>query len=145
MTPFDFRSGRLLALDHLAHGRLWLGLGALLVALVMVGSLISVPAPVGRVMAHDKLVHLIAYATLMAWFSQLFRHDLTRLLLGLGFIVLGILMELLQGMVPSRRFEFVDMVANSSGVLLAWALSYTRLGELLPAFERRVMGGPSRV
>ena len=144
MTRFDFRSGRPFALDHLVHGRLWLGLGAVLIALVVVGSLTSVPAPVEGVMSNDKLVHLFVYATLMAWFAQLFRHDLTRLLLGLGFVALGALMEFVQGMVPARQFDVVDMVANTSGVLLAWALSYTRLGELLPAFERLLARGLSR-
>ena len=139
MTRFDFRGGRPLALDHLVHGRFWLGLGTLLIALVVLGSLISVPKPVGAAMAHDKLVHLFAYAILMAWFAQLFRHDLTRLLLGLGFVALGVLMECLQGMVPARQFDVIDMIANTSGVLLAWALSYTRMGNLLAAFERRFL------
>ena len=139
MTRFDFRSGRPLALDHLVHGRFWLGLGTLLIALVVLGSLISVPKPVGAAMAHDKLVHLGVYAILMAWFAQLFRHDLTRLLLGLGFVALGVLMECLQGMVPARQFDVIDMIANTSGVLLAWALSYTWMGNLLAAFERRFL------
>jgi len=72
----------------------------------------------------------------MGWFSQLFRHDLTRLLLAFGFTALGIGMEFLQGMVPHRQFDGVDMLANTSGVLLAWALAYTCVGNALPAIER---------
>lgn len=132
----DFRKGRLLAIDHLRFGRVWLAFGGFLIGLVVVASLISLPTTVSSIMLHDKILHLCAYATLMAWFGQLFRNDLTRLLLGIGFVVLGVCVEYLQGMVPDRQFDRLDMVANASGVLLAWALSYTRLGELLPAFER---------
>ena len=138
-TRFDFRSGRPLSLDHLAHGRLWLGLGAVLVASVVVGSLVRASDAPGFLMVNDKVTHLCAYATLMAWFAQLFRHDLTRLLLAAGFVALGLAMELLQGMVPSRQGDVFDMLANTSGVLLAWSLSYTRFGELLPTLERTLL------
>lgn len=132
---FDFRPHRTFAMDHLRLKALWLVLGMLLVVAVVIASLVNL-GPVGQVLLHDKLVHLVVYAVLMGWFVQLFRHDLTRLLLALGFVALGIGIEFLQGMVPSRRFERMDMLANSSGVLLAWALAYTRVGNLLPAIER---------
>lgn len=135
MSP-AFRTGRPLALDHLRYRGLWLGVGVLLVCAVTGGSLISVPPPVSAILLQDKLVHLLAYTALMLWFAQLFRHDLTRLLLALGFVALGVGIEYLQGMVPSRQFDVFDMVANGSGVLLAWALSYTWVGRLLPAMER---------
>lgn len=133
--PFDFTPHRLFAMDPLRWKALWLALGAVLVATVVIASLIDL-GPVGGVMLHDKLVHLCVYAVLMGWFAQLFRHDLTRLLLALGFVALGIGIEFLQGLVPRRQFEQLDMLANTSGVLLAWALAYTRFGELLPALER---------
>ena len=106
-----------------------------MVALVVVGSLTSL-SNVEGVMVHDKVLHLGAYAALMSWFAQIFRHERTRLMLALGFIALGVAMELLQGLVPSRQSDLLDIVANTSGIVLAWALSYTRLGETLPAIER---------
>ena len=135
MTSPDSRPPRPFAFDHLRHGWLWFGLGMVMVALVVVGSLTSL-SNAGGVMLHDKVLHMGAYAALMSWFAQLFRHERTRLLLALGFIVLGIAMEVLQGLVPSRRSDLLDIVANTSGVVLAWALSYTRIGEILPAIER---------
>jgi len=143
MNRFDFLADRPLATDHLRYGPLWAALGAALVALVVFGSLSGAPNA-GPIALNDKLVHLGVYATLMAWFAQLFRHDLTRLLCGLCFVALGIAMEYLQGLIPTRQFELADMVANTSGVLLAWALSYTRFGNLLAAFERLVGRGVSR-
>jgi len=86
-----------------------------MVAAVVLLSIIDLPAQVQTVMLHDKVAHLIAYAGLMGWFVQIFRHDLTRLVLLLGFVTLGIGVEFVQGMVPSRQFEVLDMIANTSG------------------------------
>lgn len=116
--------------------RLWFGMGCALVIAVVVLSVIDLSGPVEQVMLHDKVAHLITYACLMGWFVQIFRHHLTRLVLLLGFIALGIGVEFVQVMVPSRQFEVLDMIANSLGALLAWALAYTRIGQILPAIER---------
>ena len=86
----------------------------------------------------DKVMHVSAYACLMGWFTQIYRHDLTRLLLVITFIAMGILIEVLQSMTPTRQFEVLDMVANTSGVVLAWALAYTWFGGLLAAFEKLI-------
>jgi len=48
-------------------------------------------------------------------------------------------MEYAQSMVPARHFEYLDMIANTCGVLLAWALAYTWMGSLLEWFERTFM------
>ena len=133
---FDFTAPGPFSAPHLRLAPLWLAIGAALVAAVIVLSLVSLPA--GPVAAHDKLVHLCVYAGLTGWFAQVFRHDLTRLALVAGFAALGVGVECLQGLTSSRQFEALDMLANGSGALLAWALSYTRLGEVLPAVERRL-------
>ncbi len=80
-------------------------------------------------------MHVVAYAGLMGWFAQIYRHDLARLLLVVGFVAFGVFIEYLQGMTPSRHFDVYDMVANSCGIILAWALSYTILGTILERFE----------
>jgi|GEM_PF-434274 len=133
--PFDFRAAHPFAMGHLRLKRLWLCLGVLLILLVVALSLVDL-GPKVDLSFNDKVAHLIIYAGLMGWFSQLFRHDLTRLLLALGFTALGIAVEFLQGMTAHRQFELLDMLANTSGVLLAWALAYTRVGDALPAIER---------
>ena len=128
---FDFSPKGMMKIDHLRFRRVWLGLGLLLLALVAVGSIISVPSGARAVMHQDKLVHTLTYACLMAWFAQIYRHDLTRLLLVIGLIGMGIVMEFVQGMVPHRQFDLLDMIANTSGVVLAWALAYTWVGNVL--------------
>lgn len=106
-----------------------------MVCAVVVASLVSIPAS-AAFMLHDKAVHLCVYAGLTGWFAQIFRHDGTRLLLVVGFASLGVGVEYLQGMTSSRQFDVLDMIANGSGALLAWALSYTWVGGILPAVER---------
>ena len=141
---FDFSSKGVLAIHHLHYKWLWLGIGLAMVAMVFVLSIISVPPEIKSFMVQDKIMHMVAYATLMGWFAQIYRHDLTRLVLVLGFIIMGIGIEFLQGMTATRHFEVIDMVANTSGVVLAWALAYTWVGEVLPwlekCFDRLVLG-----
>ena len=134
---FDFSSKGVLAIHHLHYKRLWLGIGLAMVAMVFVLSIISVPPEIKSFMVQDKIMHMVAYAALMGWFAQIFRHDLTRLVLVLGFIVMGVGIEFLQGMTATRHFEVIDMVANTSGVVLAWALAYTWVGEVLSWLEMR--------
>ncbi len=91
----------------------------------------------------DKVGHALAYAVLMGWFIQIFQHSVARLILGALFIGMGVGLEFLQGMVPTRQFEVLDMAANTSGVLLAWLLASTFLGSVLVWFERLAL--PRRV
>lgn len=132
---FDFRSTDFFASPHLRYTGLWLGIGIVMMLIILVFSLISLPQEVEDFMWSDKLMHGVAYAGLMGWFAQLYKNDLARLILLLGLIGFGVSIELLQGLTPTRQFEFLDMVANASGVLLAWSLSYTFFGTILERIE----------
>lgn len=125
----------MLRVEHLRFRRLWLGIGLLMVLAVMVGSVISVPPTLKTFMVQDKVLHTVAYACMMAWFTQIYRHDLTRLMLGIALVLMGIFIEFVQGMVPARDLDGLDMIANTSGVLLAWALAYTWVGNTLAKLE----------
>lgn len=137
---FDFSPSGLLAARHLKFAPVWLFLGFLLIAFIFVMSVISVPASVKSFLLNDKLMHVAVYGCLMGWFAQIFRHDLMRLALVSGFILMGVGMEYVQSMVPSRHFEVLDMIANTSGIVLAWALAYTSMGQLLVWFEKTFLG-----
>ncbi len=107
-----------------------------MIGAIFIGSIISIPAQVKLIVMQDKFLHVAAYGCLMGWFAQIFRHDLTRLILVIGFIAMGIMIEWLQSMTDTRQFEYLDMVANTSGVVLAWALAYTWFGSVLARFEK---------
>ena len=132
---FDFTPRAMLSIRHLRFKRLWIAVGIALILFVTITSIITIPAPMKVFMLKDKVVHTLAYAGLMVWFSQIYRHDLTRLLLAVGLVLMGVGIEYLQGMTTSRQFDVMDMVANTSGVVLAWALAYTWVGTLLARFE----------
>ena len=71
----------------------------------------------------DKLGHFAAYGALMFWFSQLYKEKTTRICYAGGFIAMGIGLEFLQGALGYRTYEVFDMLANTIGVLIGWALA----------------------
>jgi len=81
--------------------------------------------------AGDKLGHLLAYGLLMFWFSQIYLSQKTRLFYGIGFLAMGVGLEVLQGMSGTREYDVVDMLANAAGVLSGW-LAARLLPRLLP-------------
>jgi len=98
------------------HHRL---IGWLLVAVVCWFSLTPSP-PDSGLHQGDKMGHLLAYLALMTWWGQL---DGRRHRLLLIFVVMGMALEGLQGLTPSREPSFMDMAANGLGALLGWLAS----------------------
>lgn len=101
--------------------RLWWWIGAGLVLGVIYLSLTPHPPRTPGLWQGDKLGHFSAYFTLMFWFGQLYLRPLHGRWL-LGFILLGIGLEFVQGQTSYRSFEYADMAANSLGALIAWAI-----------------------
>jgi len=132
---FDFHPKGLFHIPHLRYKRLWVYIGLAMIFGVLSLSLIDVPRSIQVFLWSDKLAHGVAYAGLMGWFAQIYRHDLTRLALVAGFVAFGIGIEYLQAMTPTRHFDVSDMVANTCGIVLAWALSYTLMGKILEKIE----------
>ena len=86
----------------------------------------------------DKIGHVLAYGVLMLWFAQL--HPKSRYgWLAVGFIALGILMEVLQSQLAFRSGEVWDVAANSLGTVLSWGLALLGMNTLLHQFEARFL------
>ncbi len=102
--------------------KLWLTLGWVLVAVVAYLELMRNPPNVMHFTDSDKVEHMTAYGSMMFWFAQLISGSRQRLFAGVGLVVLGIVLEILQGLSGYRDFEYMDMVANSAGVVLGWVL-----------------------
>ncbi len=83
----------------------------------------------------DKLHHFLAYGGIMIWFCQIFKKN-GYLLLAIIFILQGVVIEILQGFTNTRTMELSDILANSTGVLLAFFLAQTQKGSLLKKVER---------
>ncbi len=111
----------------------WLTIGWSLVALVIYLSL-TPHVPEVSVRAGDKFGHFLAYTVVMFWFVQLY-HVRVWWSFAIGFMLMGFLLELAQGLVEYRDFDRLDLLANSMGVLLGWALGATPLARFLEAVD----------
>jgi len=109
--------------SDLSLKKLWYSLGWLLIVVILYLSLTPNPPQPVEFDGVDKLEHILAYTALMAWFGQLQSINRQRLRNAILFIFMGIGVEILQGLGGVRQFEYADMLANSSGVLLGWLLS----------------------
>ena len=120
------------------YRKLWLLLGWLYVLLLLYGSLIRVP-DINTYLDHtDKLIHFLLYFILAGWFIQLYsRHSQRMVILG-GAIVLGIVIEFLQGLTGYRSFDLLDALANSIGAISAFLLANTSMALLLKRFDKWV-------
>jgi VanZ family protein len=87
----------------------------------------------------DTLDHVLAYLTLMFWFCQLYSEPRRRLWLGAGLFALGVCLELVQGLLVFRTAALADALANGGGILVGWGLAKTRLGNLLPYLDGRLL------
>lgn len=146
---FESSTESMLCMDHLQYKRVWLALGVLMLSVVFAVSINTLPSILVAIMMHDKIAHTLAYAMLMVWFSQIFRHEVTRMLIVIGLSLFGLGMELIQGLVPGRQLDFADMVANTIGITCAWALAHTWVGNVFVMAEqvyvRRRVTEPIRI
>ncbi len=110
--------------------RAWLVLGCVWVAAIAYLSLIPHSPQPMHFEYSDAVEHALAYGLLMLWFSQTYQKLAHRILLAALLIALGVSVEFLQRMTGYRYFEYSDMLANSVGVLLGWALANTVLGRI---------------
>lgn len=99
-----------------SHRTLWLVLGWAGIAVVVILSLLPNPPHTG-VSGGDKIGHLLAYFGLMFWFGQLYRRHLPW---ALGFLALGAVLEVIQGLTGYRETSLADLLANATGIALGW-------------------------
>ena len=113
--------------------------------LVIYLSLVSGPLPIDVIASDESahrliygIAHVLAYGTLMLWFLQLYARS-RRTIIASGLIALGTVLEGLQGFTVDRYPGYLDLVANTAGVMLGWLLGKTRLSKTLETIEAWVM------
>lgn len=115
----------------LARPLIWRFAGWGLIMLVVYFAL--TPQPPSPSFSHaDKFGHVLAYLTLMAWWTQLEPRPLR---LALYFLLMGAALELLQHWGGIRSGEVLDLAANSLGIGLGWLASW-RVPDWLARLER---------
>jgi VanZ family protein len=97
-------------------------IGYLLILSIFIFSLIPGGNGEGLFPHSDKVGHAIAYFSVTYWFSNLFPRN-KHLALVIKFTLQGIFIEFLQRMTGYRTFDYLDMLANFSGCLLAYVLA----------------------
>lgn len=117
---------------------LWLSVGIGLIGAIVYLTLTSNPIPLPDIKMADKVGHLSAYAVLMGWFGQLYTRKNQLIILAVAFCVMGITLEILQGMGGQRMFEYADMMANALGVMLGLWLTRTFFSGFLHGVERKL-------
>ena len=129
--------------EHLHWRAGWLGVGLFGVALVIYLSLVpDHPPDLGFAYA-DKFEHVAAYGVLAYWWMQLYPQSPRRWLIAALLIALGVSMEYAQAWGGSRMFDPQDMVANGTGVVLAWGLAWLSGDALLRRVEQVLRWGRS--
>ncbi len=126
------------ALKPLRHARWWLGLWGLAIVMVIVASLVPASALPQVPDGGDKLEHFLAYFLLAAAAVQLFA---TRAMLvgsGVGLVMLGIALEIAQGVFTNtRQMDPHDALANTLGVVGGMTTMLTPMRDLLLHMQRR--------
>jgi len=116
--------------------RIWLPLGWCWIGTVFYLSLMPHPPQPVSFLGADKIEHALAYVFLMLWFCQIYGARTQRVVLAALFVAMGVGIEFLQGMSTYRMFEFADMMANATGVAIAWVLAQTRMGCVLTMLDK---------
>jgi len=122
------------------HNRiLWLTISWLWLSVIILLSLITLPQSVEVSIPHiDKIEHAMSYFVLMFLFGQCYIQKKTRLIYAVAFICMGIILEYLQSLTATRQFEYADMLANSSGVLLGILLSDSYLRNVIIFIDKKL-------
>lgn len=117
----------------------WLWLSGWLLGLALLLWFSLTPQPLLLPMAQgDKLEHLLSYAVLAGYAGALFAGWRARIAAALALMLLGVLLEWLQGLTSYRLADPYDAIANGIGVLLGMAVAMTSLGDALQWLDARL-------
>jgi VanZ family protein len=124
----------------LRHPRVWLVSGWILI----VGAIVASLLPSDRLPTFggisDKTEHMVGYAVLSLWFAGIYPRSRYPAI-GVGLLVMGIVIEGLQGaMNIGRQADLIDVYANSIGIVCGLVLALIWLGgwaQRVEALSRR--------
>jgi len=94
-------------------------IGIIVLSLTRIGVIV----PSSEITLLDKIAHTFAYMVLCFLWMFVFRNSRGKWLLIICLILFGVILEVLQQTVTDyRTFDYLDMVANSIGVVFGYAL-----------------------
>ena len=107
--------------------------------LIIVGVLSLIPAPDMDIEGSDKIMHLLSYFVLSASFSVLIRYYRNLVVMAVGLIAYGILLEYLQSLTGYRYMEVYDALANNVGVIAGLLIRLTMIPEWFRRIEKKYL------
>ena len=102
--------------------KLWSGLAALNLLIILWLSLMPNNGPPPELEHLDKLWHFLAYLLSSLYFQQVFLNQ-KQWKVGIGLFCYGALMEGLQYLSATRGVEFLDLLANAVGIFAGILIS----------------------
>jgi VanZ family protein len=134
-------------MQPLYYSKTWLFLGLFLLAIIALLSLSHLPAPDIQMPTHfDKYEHTLGYAVAAFYWCQLFTKPRHRMLCALALIIFSGGLELAQGFLTQhRKGDWLDLIANTSGVMIGFLACKTILGETLMRIDRQLRATRSKV
>lgn len=121
-------------MNKLSHQKIWLFLGMIFVIITYIICLIPIKSSGEGIPHFDKVIHFLIYFVLGFWFLLSFELKfLPKVLVGL--IAMGVSIELLQGLTPSRSFDYFDIMANSFGCFAGLFFAKNIFSELFIKIE----------
>lgn len=129
-------------MSRLRWYRIWECLAWLAVLLLILVCLLPMPQIGPEVAGGDKFQHLLSYFLLTWAHGQLGLSQRQFLLRALGLFVLGMAIELAQGLTGYRSSDPADVLANAVGIAFGVMIALAAPGYLL-RFEQRFLRGKS--
>jgi len=117
----------------LRHARLWRVLSVLILLLVLLAALSPAFWFDTRGSAllwfenADKWLHALTFVLLAVWFAGLFNRS-RYWLIGLGLMLFGFVLEACQLMVSYRTADWIDIGANTAGIIVGLTVAAAGLG-----------------
>ena len=84
---------------------------------------------------YDKALHFLTFTFLALWFAGQYRQQ-SYWRIGVGLLSFGILIELCQRMVSYRTSDWVDLLADSVGILAGLGIALMGVGGWSMRFEQ---------
>mgnify|MGYP001035981566 CR=1 FL=1 len=114
--------------------KLWLLIGFIYIVVIFYLCLRRSTGTIPSFPHIDKIIHFTAYFIMMSYFCQILNKSSYKVAF-IIFVLMGVLIEFLQLMTGYRSFEFLDMMANTSGLLMGWLIFGNYFSNVLKNIE----------
>ena len=125
----------------LRHARWWRVLSVLILVLVLIVAMSrafwffeDLGKALSRFQNADKWLHGFTFVVLSVWFSGIVEKR-RYWLIAIGLILFGLLVEFCQLQVSYRMADWLDIVANTLGIIVGLTIAVAGLGGWGPRFE----------